>query len=541
MVNRLPDHIKSLVKKQWLEGVQRDMIAANNGLSAGAVTNIVNEWRTGVGDAEIDDSRELGVIFRKVGITPAQCAIGFRIAMLMSKLGVKEEEFESFILDVNKGCIDLGLSSENVALHIKDLVEFSKTNGNNNSNNIVVVPLSQISDFIQQKKDEKKKLEEKIQVLNSQIKILNEEKSNSEHRRESALREELLTAAELNWYSDLKIEFSRYGVPIYDIPKLAKLVRGISQKGYDVDKAIQEFSDLESARNDCLFHQALIPILEIKNNGLKSEASILEQSVNAYKQTLSLYDELQYMGLGLRELKQLQNTILEISDANNIPIEDAVKRFFKEVEEHYDGILGLGSKKQGLQEEVKDLDQQQFKLFSDLNAFPKFGAPIAKLLGISNSGPEEFSSLVDKIYMVGGAKNAIEKLSAQPMLIVDGKSLPNTNNNNDSQPEKSTIKKLADCSIASLGNSSSSGNGSSTDQLANDKAAVLSVDDSDRNNNSSSKDVEKEKEEQVLLREQDDDDPSFKYQINEHTVSRKDPDDQKKKVIGKDNDDYYGQ
>jgi hypothetical protein len=98
MQGKLSDHIRSLVIKQWLEGVQRDMIAANNGLSAGAVTNIVNDFRRGLGSAVVDDLRDLGVTFRKVGITPAQCALGFRIAMLINKLGVKEvEQVETFI------------------------------------------------------------------------------------------------------------------------------------------------------------------------------------------------------------------------------------------------------------------------------------------------------------------------------------------------------------------------------------------------------------------------------------------------------------
>jgi hypothetical protein len=111
MPSKLPDHIKSLVIQQWLQGVQRDLIAANNGLSAGAVTNVVNDFRRGLGSAVIDDLRELGVTFRKVGTNPAQCALGFRVAMMIvAKLGVKEEELESFILDVYNRCIDLGLS-----------------------------------------------------------------------------------------------------------------------------------------------------------------------------------------------------------------------------------------------------------------------------------------------------------------------------------------------------------------------------------------------------------------------------------------------
>jgi hypothetical protein len=192
----------SLNATQWLEGVQRDMIAANNGLSAGAVTNTVNEWRGGLDSDEIDDLRKLGVTFRKVGITPAQCALGFRVAMLIGKLGVKEEELESFILHVYNNCIDLGVSPDNVALHIKDLIEFSKT-GNSNYN---IIPLSQISEFIQQKADEKKKLEDEIQTLKGQIKILDEEKSNSEHRRAQAVYEEHLTNGDLKSYSDLKQE-----------------------------------------------------------------------------------------------------------------------------------------------------------------------------------------------------------------------------------------------------------------------------------------------------------------------------------------------
>ena len=117
--------------------------------------------------------------------------------MLMQKLGVKEEEFEPFILDICNRCINLGLSSENIAFHIKDLLEFSKTNSSNNSNNNIGIPLSQISEFIQQKADEKKKLEEKIKSLESQIQILNEQKATSERHRDFALHEQHTTAAEL--------------------------------------------------------------------------------------------------------------------------------------------------------------------------------------------------------------------------------------------------------------------------------------------------------------------------------------------------------
>ena len=65
----------------------------------------------------------------------------------------------------------------------------SNNSSNYNSNNNIVIPLSQISEFIQQKADEKKKLEEKIKSLESQIKILNEQKAISERSRDSALHD----------------------------------------------------------------------------------------------------------------------------------------------------------------------------------------------------------------------------------------------------------------------------------------------------------------------------------------------------------------
>ncbi|MFZ0511610.1 MAG: hypothetical protein WAM14_08390 [Candidatus Nitrosopolaris sp.] len=52
----------------------------------------------------------------------------------------------------------------------------------------------------------------------------------------------------LKWYSDLRGELGKYGIPIDDIPKFAKLVNNIRQHDYDPKKVIDKFSDLESLR-----------------------------------------------------------------------------------------------------------------------------------------------------------------------------------------------------------------------------------------------------------------------------------------------------
>jgi hypothetical protein len=346
MPSKLPDNLKSLVIQDWLSGKQRDKIAGDNGLSAGAVTNTVNEWRLALGFSAADGLRELAVTLKKIGITPAQCALGFRAAMTMNRLGVKEDDFESFMSDVYNRSKNLGLTPESIACYLTNLIEFSKT-----------VPFSQISEFIQQKADEKIKLEEETQKLKDQIKILKEEKSTSELRRTSALYEENITTVQLKSYSELKEALGGYGISIdADIPRFAKVVHGISQKGYDVGEVIKQFSDLELLRTDYLHYQAAIPDLRRKYDGLNEECSTLEQLVNSYNQKLSLSDELESMGFGLKELKLLRNTINEIAEANNIPADQAQQKFYKDIEEQYDDKIGFELQLNKLRSEISTVN-----------------------------------------------------------------------------------------------------------------------------------------------------------------------------------------
>jgi hypothetical protein len=94
-----------------------------------------------------DELRDLAVTLNKIGITPAQCAVGFRVAMMMNRLGIKEDSFESFMSDIYNRCKNLGLTPENIASYLTNLLEFSKT-----------VPYSKIPDYIELKTQEKKEI-----------------------------------------------------------------------------------------------------------------------------------------------------------------------------------------------------------------------------------------------------------------------------------------------------------------------------------------------------------------------------------------------
>ncbi len=61
--------IKQRVIAQYLQGVSRDTIAADNGIGSGTVSNIIDEWKKRVQDSDYESIRELSVFCKKQGVT----------------------------------------------------------------------------------------------------------------------------------------------------------------------------------------------------------------------------------------------------------------------------------------------------------------------------------------------------------------------------------------------------------------------------------------------------------------------------------------
>jgi polyhydroxyalkanoate synthesis regulator phasin len=408
------------VIQQWLQGVSRDKIAAENSLSSGTVTNIVDEWRSALGFSVAESLRELAVTLKKVGISPAQCAVGFRVAMIMLKVGVKEDSFESFIVDVYNRCNNLGLSPENISLYIEELLEFSKT-----------VPFSQIPDYITKQADEKRKSENQIERLRNEIETLEEQKSDREALRDIALQDQEMTSSELKWYSDLKEELIiKYGIPVNDIATFAKTVDSIRKYGYDAGKVISEFSDLELLRVAHNHLQETVQSLGTRVNDLNKQCYSLELRASFHSQAINAYEHLQVMGFGLKELRLIRNTVVEIADANNIPDFDAIKKFYKDIQEQYDNKLGFESEVEKLRAEINGLHQQLSKLRAESSMHQLIGPILAKLFqsGVKEqdiidavaiferytaAGGGDRRSLIAQLDKYSGLKPAVQDLTQQ--------------------------------------------------------------------------------------------------------------------------------
>jgi predicted nucleic acid-binding Zn-ribbon protein len=406
----LPNNIKTLVIQQWLQGRPRNDIAAENGVSSGAVTNIVNEWRHKLGFAVADELRELAVTMKKVGITAAQCALGFRIATVMLRIGVKEEALESFVLDVYIRCKDIGILPENICSYLEDLLEFSKT-----------VPLSKIPHYLKEKNDEKIKLEDEIEKLKAQIETLQQQKQVTESVRNTILEDGKITSYRLKWYSDLRAELGKYGIPVDDISKLAKLVNSIKQYQYDVENVINEFLDLEIRRLSYKYLHENMPTLE-------NRKTYLETMISMHNQVLSKYNSLETMGFGLNQLQYLWTTVNEIARENNIPPKEAVMKFLSDVERQYNNKLGFECKVESLRNEVNKLYQEEVMIRARLLSLPLVGPTLMKLTqsGVTEQdiiniaaifekyvAGKDRESFVSELQNYGCLKSAIQEISKQ--------------------------------------------------------------------------------------------------------------------------------
>jgi len=215
----IPESVKSKVIEMWFLGYSRDSAASANGISNGAVTNIIREREDAIGRDVMRGLRELGVLLKREGLSPAQCAIGFRIMKIFVDQGVDEEAAEHFISDTYKECNRLGITPNNVITHIEDLVKFLKEEN---------VRLPEIQQYIDRKTIQKNELENGIEQLNNTVVTLAEKKSELEKSCDMISGQIRKLEHEMKSYIIFKQELENYGISMtYDIPKLASTVNAI--------------------------------------------------------------------------------------------------------------------------------------------------------------------------------------------------------------------------------------------------------------------------------------------------------------------------
>jgi vacuolar-type H+-ATPase subunit I/STV1 len=332
---KISDAVKSNVIRQWLKGSPRDGIASKNGVSAGAVTNIVNEWKAGLDYPFINDIREFAVTIKNSGITVPQCASAFRLVLMLEKIGMDEENFESFVSDVYNYSMQADLPPAQIASSMRQLVELVQS-----------VPLSQTEEYVQKKKAEKQKLETEIKESSDQLYIA---KCDLEKTR----NENEVLSADLKSISTLKAELQKLALHFDDIPRFVKTMKSVHDLGYDAGYIADKVSNLQQLKRQNIELTENVAFLDRMRSQFQRQCQLLDYQVVSHNQTISKLEELESMGFSLKMLDKLWYMIAEISDANKISYSTAIQKFFSDIERQYKAKLGFESELQNLKSEIE--------------------------------------------------------------------------------------------------------------------------------------------------------------------------------------------
>jgi hypothetical protein len=338
MQGKISDNVKSLVIQKYLAGESRDDIARECGLAAGTVSGIIAEWKINIGQYIAEDLRDLGTSLKKSRITPGQCATGARLAKTLEKLEVNEDNLRAFISNLYDSCEKNGLTPQDVALLLKDLLEFlDKSN--------TKISLMDIQQYLEQKEKIKVKLENDIENHEGQKQDLIAETNALSKLRDHALKNKSITDTKIRYYSMLEEGLKKYGLLLiksdsegyvnHDIENFVQLVHTLKQYGYDVNKVLDKYCNMILVEENRKILNYQINTMKNQKIKLEQNCAILRHEESLHYQRLLVYYELERMGLGLNELNLLSKTINEIASENQIPYNLAIRDIFKLIQTRY--------------------------------------------------------------------------------------------------------------------------------------------------------------------------------------------------------------
>ncbi|KAA2282080.1 hypothetical protein [Candidatus Nitrosocosmicus sp. SS] len=233
--------------------------------------------------------------------------------------------------------------------------------------------VSNVTLFIEQKKNYIKHLDDIKKSLKTDIETLSSKKNSIKNELDEAIRNKNQVFSYFAWYKSLKIElYQKQQIVLSEyIDNMVNIISDFKNFDFDVTRIIKKYEEIESLLTEKEILQSQVVQKEKIKNRLELESLSLEDRANYYIQTINTYTELHKLGIGLKELKQLTNIIYESSLANGFDVKTSIRKFLKDVEDHYDDKLGL-------EKEVNDLKEKKEKLEKEVPEYEYY----LKLQGI---------------------------------------------------------------------------------------------------------------------------------------------------------------
>ncbi|WP_458743477.1 hypothetical protein [Candidatus Nitrosocosmicus sp. T] len=305
------------------------------------------------------------------------------------------------------------------------------------------IPLiSRISHFIEQKKKEIKHLENSKKSIYQDIDRLDKRKENILSDLTKTIEKEKIAFTYLQWYNNLKQELhDKYHLAIEEkYGEFAKVINDFKDYDFDASIIINEYKEIESLRQEKDLIQTVINLNAPVRNELLNQIAQLQQQMIYSKQTMNIYNELLKIGFGLKELKQLHGTIVEVSLANKMKIDEAVSKFLKDIENQYDNKLGLETTINNLKYEKKKLEDEvpQYQWYLQLQGTV---APIIVHLNSNGVTNEDIIS-INQLVIAFKNTSFVDEISNQQGEGEGGSKMIDKSNRSNNEYWKLFIEKL---------------------------------------------------------------------------------------------------
>jgi soluble cytochrome b562 len=202
----------------------------------------------------------------------------------------------------------------------------------------------------------------RVQKLRKEIGELELKVLDAKTRLDIALNEEATTRDELNQFSSLKAVMKKNGVEMPDNSKFVGAVVGARQLGFDPRVIVEKVSNVAKLEIDQKALEVKVEFLDEQSQKLEQTCSNLKQEELVHSIRISVYKDLESMGMGINELKLLWHSIREIATANKLDEDKASVKFFSDVREQYDDMLGFEVTLQNLKSDIQKNEVVQCQL-----------------------------------------------------------------------------------------------------------------------------------------------------------------------------------
>jgi hypothetical protein len=375
MPPKIPEDLRWAIVEKWMFGYPRIVISTECHVSTGAVSSIVAEWKHAVGLDLANLIRDIGVTLRKLGMSPAQCATGLRVANLIDRIGLDEDSIEAFLSQVYTSLQESGVNPKHIARYVEGLASLLEGRNDNNIQQ-TAISLPEIDRIFEKMKRDKIRLEEEFKVWETKIQEIRREVSHVERDIEKSLEEKGRIEMDIGWKSELSDKMKKYELTIDELFKLVDASPFFKDHGFNGEEVVMILSSYKEREGAIASQERLLESLKGRSFEVEKENKFQEELLDERRLKNSELDTLKEMGFGLKELKIFRNLITEFAAENGLSAEnkyEIVRRFFSDFENHYDDYLRL-------REKVSQLEAEKSYIMLTLPLYSRLGEAVSSFI-----------------------------------------------------------------------------------------------------------------------------------------------------------------